>query len=175
VLLRNFHHSVVSQHGDLAAAKLGLLPDSGIFLMLLTLTAVVWTDTGAYFGGRFYGKRKLAPRISPNKSVEGAVCGVLAGVAGAAAVKAVFDVFWPDLSRALGWEMVPVFGLAISLIAVLGDLVESLLKRDAATKDAGRLLPGMGGMLDRIDAPLLAIPLMYYMLLFYVFLQVRGT
>jgi phosphatidate cytidylyltransferase len=66
----------------------------------------------------------------------------------------------------------PAFGVVLSMVGIVGDLVESLLKRDAAVKDTGALLPGMGGVLDRVDAPLLAIPVMYYMLLGYVFLRV---
>jgi phosphatidate cytidylyltransferase len=133
---------------------------------------VVWCDTGAYFGGKAYGRRKLAPKISPNKSVEGAICGALLGTTGGLATKALFDTFWPALSFTLSWEAAVVFGFLISLIGIVGDLIESLLKRDAATKDAGHLLPGMGGVLDRIDAPLFGIPMMYYLMLFYVFLRV---
>ena len=81
------------------------------------------------------------------------------------------DLAWPDLSRVLPWSLAILFGVVLSLAGIVGDLVESLLKRDAHVKDAGALLPGMGGVLDRIDAPLLAIPLMYYMLLGYLFLR----
>ena len=72
-----------------------------------------------------------------------------------------------------GYGMVVLFGVLIAVVGIVGDLVESLLKRDADVKDAGQLLPGMGGVLDRIDAPLLAIPVMYYMLLGYLYLTVR--
>jgi len=139
--------------------------------MIYTLTVVIWCDTGAYFAGRAYGRRKLAPKISPGKSVEGAIGGVIAGTLAGLVAKGLFDAFWPGLSQALGWGAALVFGLLISLVGIVGDLVESLLKRDAAVKDTGTLLPGFGGVLDRIDAPLLAIPVMYYLLLFYVFLR----
>ena len=76
------------------------------------------------------------------------------------------------MSRTLDWVAVGVFGFLIAIVGVVGDLVESLLKRDAKVKDAGRLLPGTGGLLDRIDSPLLGIPVMYYSLRFYVFLMV---
>jgi phosphatidate cytidylyltransferase len=172
VVLRQFDGAVASKYGAGAVAELGIGPGTGIFLLILTLTIVVWCDAGAYFAGRAYGKRKLAPTVSPGKTVEGAAGGVLAGVAGGLAAKGVFDLFWPELSHFLGWTAVLVLGFPIAVVAILGDLVESLLKRDAHVKDAGSLLPGMGGVLDRIDSPLLGIPVMYYLLLFYVYLLV---
>jgi phosphatidate cytidylyltransferase len=132
----------------------------------------VLCDAGAYFAGRAYGKRQLAPRISPNKSVEGAIGGVVAGTIGGLAMKGVFDLIWPDLSTGLSYSAGAVFGVLVSIVGIVGDLVESLLKRDAEVKDAGALLPGMGGILDRIDAPLLGIPVTYYLMLFYVWLEV---
>jgi len=155
-----------------AVARLGIAPEAGIFYMIFCLAAVVLSDAGAYFTGRAWGRRKLAPKISPGKTVEGAVGGVLVGTAGGLVAKLVFDFFWPELSFALGWRAALFMAIAVAIIAIVGDLVESLLKRDAQIKDTGQMLPGMGGMLDRIDSPLLGIPLMYYMLLFYVFLQV---
>ncbi len=172
IVLRNFHDAMVSRWGGDAVAQLGIAQESGIFLVFYVLTVLILCDAGAYFGGKAYGKRKLAPRISPKKSVEGAVCGVLTGVLGGFAAKGVFDIFWPPLSAFLSWEAVLVFGVLLSLVGIVGDLVESLLKRDAATKDAGQLLPGMGGILDRIDSPLLGVPVRYYLMLFYVFLTV---
>ncbi len=143
-------------------------PEVGFFYMILCLTAVVLSDTGAYFVGRAYGRRKLAPAISPNKTVEGAIGGVITGGVCALIAKLVFTWFVPgELSRDLGWSAAFVFGMTLAAFAVLGDLIESVLKRDAALKDAGDLLPGVGGVLDRIDSALLGIPVMYYLLLAY--------
>jgi phosphatidate cytidylyltransferase len=143
-------------------------PEVGFFYMLLCLCAVVLSDVGAYFVGRKYGRRKLAPAISPNKTVEGAIGGVLTGGVFALVAKFVFTAFVPgDLSRDLGWGAALLFGITLAAFAVLGDLIESVLKRDAALKDAGHLLPGVGGVLDRIDSALIGIPVMYYLLLAY--------
>jgi phosphatidate cytidylyltransferase len=174
VVLRNFHRAASSKYGAASVDGLGIVPDSGIFFMLFCLTAVVWSDAGAYFAGNAWGRRKLAPRISPGKTVEGAVGGLVAGTLGGLLTKLVFDLAWPELSVALAWGPAAVMAAVVSAGAIVGDLVESLLKRDAQIKDAGSLLPGMGGVLDRIDSPLLGIPVMYYMLLLYVFVQV-GT
>ena len=152
---------------------IGLTPESGIFLMLFALVPVVLCDAGAYFAGRAWGKRKLAPQVSPNKSVEGALGGVIAGVLGGLLTKWFFDSFFPDTSAALPWSMAIFFGFALCVVGIVGDLVESLLKRDAEVKDTGALLPGMGGVLDRIDAHLLGIPTMYYLMLGYIYLQAR--
>ena len=83
--------------------------------------------------------------------------------------------FFCGLKRYRVTLMMGLLGLLVSMAAIVGDLVESLLKRDAQIKDAGRLLPGMGGVLDRIDSALLGIPVMYYMLLFYVFWMTRTS
>jgi phosphatidate cytidylyltransferase len=171
VVLREFYAQVVTRYGGGAAVELGIVPQTGAFLLIYTLAAVFLCDTGAYFAGRAYGKRKLAPRVSPGKTIEGAVGGVLAGTLGGLAVKGVFDLFWPELSQGLGWVAAAVFGVILSIMGTVGDLVESMLKRDAQVKDAGALLPGMGGILDRIDSPLLGIPAMYYLMLFYSFLR----
>jgi phosphatidate cytidylyltransferase len=172
VVLREFYTQVVSREGPAAAQALSVVPDSGAFLLVYSLTAVYLCDTGAYFAGRAYGRRKLAPRISPSKTVEGAVGGLVAGTLGGLAMKSIFDFFWPALSACIGYSTAALFGLIIAAAGMVGDLVESLLKRDARVKDAGTLLPGMGGLLDRVDSALLGIPVTYYLMLFYVWLKV---
>jgi phosphatidate cytidylyltransferase len=175
IVLRFFSEATAMRFGyssESLAAATGLVPDAGIFFMVYTLTVVVWCDAGAYFAGRAFGRRKLAPTVSPGKTVEGAIGGILSGLAGGLICKLLFDLAWPPLSRGLDWTAVALFAIVLSIVGILGDLIESLLKRDAERKDAGWLLPGMGGVLDRIDSPLLAIPVMYYMLTFYFFVQV---
>ena len=172
VLLRFFYHAAHAHYDSAQLLTLELDPDSGIFFMIYALAVVVICDAGAYFAGRAWGRRKLAPEISPNKSVEGAIGGIVCGTVGGLAVKAIFDFFWPGLSAALPWDVAIPFGVVLCVVGIIGDLVESLLKRDADVKDTGALLPGMGGILDRIDAPLLALPVTYYMLLGYAFMRV---
>jgi phosphatidate cytidylyltransferase len=171
IVLRNFKGPAISQYGPEDIAALQLSPEAGIFFFIFTLAVVINCDAGAYFAGRAYGRHKLAPQISPGKSVEGAIGGILWGTIAGLICKLVFDSFWPSMSASLGWSAVAGFGVVLAIVGIVGDLVESLLKRDAQIKDAGSLLPGMGGVLDRIDAPLLAIPVMHYLLLGYFFLR----
>ncbi|MCD9028124.1 phosphatidate cytidylyltransferase [Luteimonas sp. BDR2-5] len=120
---------------------------------LLLALAVVWaTDTGAYFAGRRFGRHKLAPRISPNKTVEGLAGGVLAGV-----LVAVAAAPWAGATTAQ-LPLVALVALLTVLASVVGDLFESLLKRHVDAKDSGTLIPGHGGVLDRIDSVLAALP-----------------
>lgn len=175
IVLRFFYDAVAARYGAGVPEQLGIVPESGVFLMVFTLAIVVWCDAGAYFAGRAYGRHKLAPTISPGKTVEGAIGGVLVGTGIGFLVKALFDVSWPEYSQFFGWTAALVLGVAVSIVAILGDLIESLLKRDARVKDAGRLLPGMGGVLDRIDSGLLSFPVMYYLLLGYVFFRIGDS
>lgn len=172
ISVRFFHDAVASSYGAAKVAALGIDPDCGIFLMFFTLLVVIGCDAGAYFGGRAYGKRPLAPAISPSKSIEGAIAGILLGVVAGFACKGIFDFFWPALSASLSWSVAAGFALLLSVAGIIGDLIESLLKRDAQVKDAGHLLPGMGGILDRIDSNLIGIPVMYYAMLLYTFMRV---
>ena len=125
---------------------------------LLTALAIVWAaDSGAYFvgrtfGGRWFGGRKLAPRISPNKTFEGLVGGVVTGMI----VGIVFALFAGASTSQL--PAVALVALVAVLFSVVGDLFESLLKRHAGVKDSGHLIPGHGGVLDRIDGVLAALP-----------------
>ncbi len=171
VVLRFFYDVVATKWSPQTAAVF-FDPLSGLFYLLFTVVTVVLCDAGAYFAGRAWGKRKLAPTISPGKTVEGALGGIVVGTAGGLATKLVFDLFWPSLTVGFGWGTAAGFAVLLATVGMIGDLVESLLKRDAQIKDAGRLLPGMGGILDRIDSNLLAIPVMYYLLLGHTFLRV---
>lgn len=120
---------------------------------LLTALAIVWAaDTGAYFAGRTFGKRKLAPLVSPNKTIEGLIGGVIAGIA----VGVVFSLLSGAQSAQL--PAVALVALVAVLFSVVGDLFESLLKRHAGVKDSGDLIPGHGGILDRVDGVLAALP-----------------
>ena len=145
-------------------------PQTGFFYMVFCLVCAVLCDAGGFFVGRKYGRRPLAPAISPGKTVEGALGGVAIGTVGGVVTKCIFHGFVPgDLASDLTFPAAVLLGLAISSAAIAGDLIESLLKRDAHLKDAGWLLPGMGGVLDRIDSALLAIPVTYYLLVAYYY------
>jgi phosphatidate cytidylyltransferase len=120
---------------------------------LLTALAAIWAaDTGAYFTGRTFGRHKLAPRISPNKTVEGLVGGVVAGTLVAMGFARFAGAPAADLPK------VALVAAVAILLSVVGDLFESLLKRHAGKKDSGTLIPGHGGVLDRVDAVLAALP-----------------
>ena len=169
VSVRFISEDLVRRYGDLAAVDID--PAIGFFYIMLCLAAVYGCDTGAYFVGRAYGRRKLAPANSPNKTLEGALGGLVAGALCAVGAKAVLDYLPGNLSHDLSYAAAVTFGLLIAIAAIAGDLVESLLKRDADVKDAGSLLPGGGGVLDRVDSALLAIPVTYYLLLAYYYLR----
>ncbi len=125
---------------------------------IVFLYLVIWaSDTGAYYIGSSLGKHKLYPKISPKKSVEGLIGGMVAA-AGAALLCRVW--FLP----AVGVQEAAVLGLVLAVAGTLGDFVESLFKRSAGVKDSGSLIPGHGGMLDRMDSMLFAAPVLYYYL-----------
>ena len=138
-------------------ALVGMEPDEGILSSgrgwLLYLFALVWgADVGAYFAGRRYGKRRLAPHVSPGKTWEG-VLGSLAVTSLLAAGTALYTkTSWPLFLVLL------VASWAVNLVAVLGDLLESMFKREQGFKDSGTLFPGHGGLLDRIDSLTAAAP-----------------
>ena len=125
----------------------------GEWLLIFGILVVVVADSLAYFAGRAFGRRKLAPMISPGKSIEGVVGG-LAGVAVLAAIGAVLPLFATTPS----W-LLAVWCVVVALASVGGDLEESRLKREAGVKDSGRVLPGHGGVLDRLDGQFAAMPL----------------
>lgn len=129
--------------GLLGALSLLRSGDEGRVWSLFVLLVTWATDTGAYFGGLAFGKRKLAPAISPSKSWEGAVSGVVAAALVSLGLPRFLDVPWP---------IAFITGVSLGVLAETGDLVESLLKRFGQVKDSGRAIPGHGGILDRFDS-----------------------
>lgn len=124
-------------------------------LWTLLFLLIVWSgDTGAYFVGKKYGRRKLYPHISPKKTMEGGAGGLLAGLI----IAILFKLFF---FSALGWMGVLVVPIVVGLFSQVGDLCESFLKRAYAKKDSSSLLPGHGGFLDRFDSVLFSLPVMY--------------
>jgi phosphatidate cytidylyltransferase len=165
IVLREFKSQVAGRWGGEVAR--GMDADVGAFYLFFVIAVVIAGDAGAYFAGRRFGQRPLAPEVSPKKTIEGAYGAVLGGVAMGLATKLVFDLWQDDLSEELSWVAVLILSPLLAGVGIVGDLVESLLKRDARVKDTGTLLPGTGGVLDRIDSNLLGIPVMYYCLLAY--------
>ncbi|GAB2563278.1 phosphatidate cytidylyltransferase [Gracilibacillus alcaliphilus] len=129
--------------------------DNGLVYIFYAILVILSTDTGAYFFGRAFGKHKLWPLISPNKTIEGALGGILL----ATVVAVIFHLFYP-VSHSV-WIVIIVTIIA-SAGAQIGDLVESAIKRQFDVKDSGKLLPGHGGILDRFDSWLFVFPLLHF-------------
>jgi phosphatidate cytidylyltransferase len=133
----------------LAALEQGSGTAGGTAWLFLVLVGTAACDTGAYFVGSLIGRRKMIPHVSPGKTWEGLIGGALGGLVAAFAMSGVLEIAW--------WQAAAL-GLLICTAAVSGDLVESLLKRAAGVKDSGNLIPGHGGVLDRIDSILFVLP-----------------
>ncbi len=129
--------------------------NNGVFYVLLPFVMAFSSDTGAYFAGRAFGKHKLAPVISPNKTVEGVIGGVAAGVA----VMALYTLVLQLFGFQVNYLYAVVYGVVGSLAAVFGDLSFSAVKRQTGIKDYGNLIPGHGGVLDRFDSMTVVAPL----------------
>ncbi|ACB85017.1 phosphatidate cytidylyltransferase [Natranaerobius thermophilus] len=130
--------------------------DGNGFSLLLYLLLMIWgTDTGAYFSGMYLGHRKLAPKISPKKSIEGAI--------GAVLLTALISVFAAPLIG-VNFIFSVLIGILLSVSGQFGDLFESMLKRMAGIKDSGTILPGHGGVLDRFDSFFFSVPIYYFIL-----------
>jgi phosphatidate cytidylyltransferase len=124
-------------------------------LLTMFFAMVMLTDTGAYYTGRSLGRHKLAPRVSPGKTIEGSIGGFIsAALAGLASKYA----FFPEIPA---WHALAL-GALVGIVGQIGDLAESLLKRGSEVKDSGNIFPGHGGMLDRVDSLLFCAPLVYY-------------
>jgi len=141
--------------------------DLGFFLVILVIATTFLADAGAYFAGRSLGKHKLIPRISPGKTWEGVAGGIIVGSLGLLAAKLVFDQ-WIFPTR-FPWYHALILGPILVAVSILGDLAESMLKRDAGIKDSGTIVPGHGGILDRLDSVLFTVPTAYYYLFAFVY------
>ena len=129
-------------------------------LLLLAIFIFIWVnDTGAYLVGSRWGKTPLAPSISPKKTVEGSIGGLLLALLSAVILRL---LLFPELS----WLHILLIAAVVAIFGTIGDLFESSLKRRAGVKDSGKLIPGHGGILDRIDSLLLAVPAVYLLLAF---------
>lgn len=128
--------------------------ENGIEWIFLILVLIIMGDTGAFYAGTYLGKHKLSPFVSPGKTMEGAAGGLITNLLGGALFK---YYFMPHLN----WGFCLIFFICIGLAGQVGDLFESLFKRVSGVKDSGNILPGHGGILDRIDALLFASPVAY--------------
>ncbi len=152
--------TVLYTGGLLATAVLLRQLEAGAWWLVLVLAITFLADTGAYFAGRAFGRRKLYPRVSPNKTWEGFFGGLLAGMIGAVGVVLVSRTLG-QVGLPMGLVMAAGLGVVVAAFASAGDLCESLLKRAFMVKDSGSLIPGHGGMLDRVDALLFTGPLVW--------------
>ena len=134
--------------------------NDGLGFVVMMFTAILLTDVGCYYAGTRFGKHKLAPVISPNKTIEGSVGGAICAVTGALIVGYFIGV---------EWYLSVIAGLICTVFAQIGDLCESLIKRDAGVKDSGNSLPGHGGFLDRTDSFVFTISVMFYFCKYFIF------
>ncbi|MGM0501152.1 MAG: phosphatidate cytidylyltransferase [Bacillota bacterium] len=139
--------------------NLDIANHSGKLIVIIPILATWFTDTGAYFIGLNLGKKALAPKISPKKTIEGAVGGLLSSIFVTVLLALYFNI-------ALYHGM--LLGVLIGVVAQLGDLSASAFKRDSEIKDSGDIIPGHGGILDRIDSLLFVLPVVYYYLLWVI-------
>ena len=144
----------------LVALRMGFPPRLSAHLLSFFFLVLMGSDAGAYYTGRSFGKRKLAPSISPGKTWEGVVGGIVAALGMAALAH-----FW--FFRELPLKYMLPLAAIMTVLGILGDLAESALKRGAGAKDAANILPGHGGILDRLDSLLFNAPLIYYFARFY--------
>jgi phosphatidate cytidylyltransferase len=133
--------------------------DKGRLLVFFLLTIIFMGDIFAFYGGKFLGEHKLSPKISPGKTQEGAILGVIGNILGGL----VFAFFF--LPESSFWVIIFFAGIA-GILGQLGDLWESVLKRQAKVKDSGKCLPGHGGVLDRLDSFFFSAPFLYYVIIF---------
>lgn len=136
----------------------------GIYYVGIILLGAWGTDTFAYFGGKLFGKKKLAPHLSPNKTVEGSISGVL----GSVILMALYGIILVKYANNISYYHYIIIGVLCGIISQVGDLVASSTKRYTKIKDYGYVIPGHGGVLDRFDSVLFIAPVVYFYILFFV-------
>ncbi len=174
ILLRNLGSEIAEKYLRVRGLPVAAgFEDIGCFFLFLAVAATFLADTGGYFVGRALGKHKLAPTISPKKTWEGLGGSLVFSALGALAVKAIFERQYAGRPYAgdLSYVHCAILGVLAALFGVAGDLAESLLKRDARVKDASGFLPGHGGFLDRLDSLNFVVPISYYYIKIYYYLQ----
>lgn len=145
-----FHYFMMTRH----------IPEDGLAILFFIIFTIWATDSGAYFIGRTFGKRKLSPYISPNKTIEGS----FGGVGAALLLGGLFQLVYPTFDS---WLIVVTVTLVTSICGQLGDLIESAFKRHYEVKDSGNILPGHGGILDRFDSLLFVMPIVHILKLIF--------
>jgi phosphatidate cytidylyltransferase len=156
ILIRNINESIFPYIDNTNIKN----NDIGFFWIVFVVACTFLNDTAAYFFGKYKGKIKLVPRLSPGKTVEGTVCGIFMALLCGMIINLIF-------SSPISYKWAMLLGFVVGVVAVLGDLIESMFKRSVSIKDSGGLLPGHGGVLDRFDSLILVFPVMYYLILFY--------
>lgn len=154
------HFILVRQIG--AVPGLAFWEQPGLYYLFLILFIVSASDVFAYYGGKRFGKKLLSPKISPRKTVEGAASGFVCAMATGIAVALLFDITWYHGA---------ILGGILSVVGQVGDLSESLIKRDAGLKDSGTLIPGHGGILDRTDSYIFSGAVGYYYIVWFILNQ----
>ena len=140
----------------------------GIPAMLIVFLSAWGSDTGAFFAGSFLGKHKLIPRVSPKKTVEGSIGGIVSAMLCCQLLLFVTTLTGNEivgLSGFSGYVKIGAIGIAASVVSQFGDLVASSIKRDSGVKDYGKIFPGHGGFMDRFDSVILIAPMVYYIVL----------
>ncbi len=174
IWIRNLGSELQLKYFSAAAASPQMDPDFlavGRFYLYLAVACTFLADTGGYFGGRAFGRHKLAPSISPKKTWEGFAGSVVGAVVCALVVRRVFlHVYAGEPFKAdFPYAHCVIVGVLVAVSGLMGDLFESMLKRDAQVKDASGLLPGHGGFLDRLDSINFAVPVTYYYVKLYYY------
>lgn len=134
----------------------------GTFFVVLVLAIAWMTDTGAYFCGSFFGKHKLCPSISPKKTVEGAIAGILVSLCSIVLICSVFQTWFFSPEVSINYVGLLIMGAITSVLSILGDLSFSIVKRSYHIKDFGNVIPGHGGILDRMDSVMFVGPFVYF-------------